>query len=186
MIYCRNYRSILPLTPSEMRAIWNRIEETPDGCWIWTGSLGTGGYGRIFLRGQYWQVHRLLYEILVGPVPLDRVLHHECRNEACCNPEHLDPVTHGENVTAGLVNGRSSPRRIRKYCRKGHELSEENVVMRRDHGKLVRVCRACEAAAYLRKNERRRLRRAATAALRSSARTSSHRQGRDATVAVTA
>jgi len=162
MIYCRNYRSIFPLTPSEFRRLANQIEEQPGGCWLWTGSAGVSGYGRICLRGSLWQVHRIIYELFVGPVPEGLVLHHRCRNKRCCNPAHLKAVTQAENIALdALANAETKPKCLKTWCRNGHELSEDNVRWRTRRGKRMRVCLACEAAANVRRNTRRRLKRAA-------------------------
>jgi hypothetical protein len=178
VIYSRNYRSIFPLTPSELRRLASQIEESPDGCWTWIGCLSPGGYGRIALRGALWQVHRIVYELFVGPVPEGRVLHHRCRNKRCCNPAHLDPVTQGENLALdGALCVRTQVRKLKTWCRNGHEVSDDNTRYRTVKGKRIRVCLACEAAAHARRNECRRLKRAAAAALRSSAGDASQPQG---------
>jgi hypothetical protein len=170
VIYSRNYRSIFPLTPSELRRLASQIEESPDGCWTWIGSVGARDYGRIQLRGALWLVHKLVYELFVGPVPEGCVLHHKCRNKRCCNPAHLQPVTQAENLSLDfLISPRNRPRTLRTWCKNGHELTDGNVRWRTVHGKRWRVCRLCEAAAQARRNERRRLKRAAAAALHASA-----------------
>jgi len=167
MIRMRNYRSIFPLTPRELRKLALNIEESHNGCWNWTGYLGPGGYGRVWLRNAEWQVHKMIYELLVGPIPAGCILHHRCKNRRCCNPAHLKVVTQAEHLEIDPVHHvrRPRPEPSVPRCRKGHELTDANVLLRRDHGKLVRSCRACAEAALRRKNERRRLRRAA---LRSS------------------
>ena len=45
--------------------------------------------------------HRVYYERHVGPVPEGLELDHLCRNPGCVNPEHLEPVTHAENIRRG-------------------------------------------------------------------------------------
>lgn len=165
MIRMRDYRSIFPLTPREMRNLVLHIEESANGCWPWTGYLGSGGYGRVWLRGAKWQTHKMIYELLIGPIPPGCILHHRCHNKRCCNPAHLKVVTQAEHLEIDPVHRvrRPRPEPPTPRCRKGHELTDANVLLRRDHGKLVRCCRACADAALRRKNQRRRLRRATQA-----------------------
>jgi hypothetical protein len=70
-------------------------------CWEWTGSLMTDGYGQKCHGGRYVAAHRLVYEALVGPVPEGLELDHLCGNPSCVNPDHLEPVTHQENMRRG-------------------------------------------------------------------------------------
>ena len=46
--------------------------------------------------------HRLVYERVVGPLPIGSVVHHACANRLCVRPEHLQAVTHHENVAEML------------------------------------------------------------------------------------
>jgi len=70
-----------------------------DDCWTWTGPTTAGGYG-LFRTEQGWvQVaHRAAFEHYVGPVPKGLHLDHLCRNRACVNPAHLEPVTASVNM----------------------------------------------------------------------------------------
>src|SRR6185437_7213018 len=70
-------------------------------CWLWTGTITKEGYGRISYQSRDWYVHRLMYSILVEPVPEGLVIDHLCRVPACFNPEHLEPVTQAENFARG-------------------------------------------------------------------------------------
>jgi hypothetical protein len=178
MIRCRDYRSIFPLTLPEARRLLATIKRSPEGCWLWTGYMGTDGYGQICMRGAKWQAHRMIYELMVGPVPPDCVLHHRCHNKRCCNPAHLEPATLSLHIELDDVHreGRR-PEPPQAFCRRGHELTQDNVLLRRDHGKLIRFCRTCWEAGSRRRNQNRRRRRAAAAALRSSADASSQSHG---------
>lgn len=80
---------------------WSKIQRQPDGCWLWTGGISSNGYGTWTLGGATNSAHRLLYTLLVGPVPIGLDLDHLCRNRLCVNPSHLEPVTRRENLLRG-------------------------------------------------------------------------------------
>src|SRR3990167_6510962 len=75
-----------------------------DDCWEWQGAQNGAGYGQAWDGSRNRAAHRVMYEQLVGPVPIGFELDHLCRNKACCNPKHLEVVTHQENIL------RSNPR----------------------------------------------------------------------------
>lgn len=82
------------------------IEE--NGCWTWTGSTHPLGYGYCSIRieGEVHTVraHRLAWMLAVGPIPDGLSVDHLCENKICCNPDHLEPVTHQENVRRSVVS----------------------------------------------------------------------------------
>jgi hypothetical protein len=82
-----------------------------DGCLEFQGTLNERGYGQI-RDGKMRMAHVVAFESKYGPVPAGRELDHKCRNRACCNPDHLEPVTHQENVRRGLA-GQDWPSRPR-------------------------------------------------------------------------
>lgn len=88
---------------SDLSRIKQRIVvDENSGCWLWQGATN-GGYGRAkFTDGQKY-VHKKAYELIVGPVPDGLFLDHLCRVRNCCNPKHLEPVTHQENIKRGLA-----------------------------------------------------------------------------------
>ena len=85
-------------------------------CWIWIKATDDRGYGRIAHRGRNVRAHRLYYETLKGPVPPGLELDHLCRNPACVNPDHLDPVTHRVNVRRG-GKSKLSTEEVKMICR---------------------------------------------------------------------
>lgn len=119
-----------------------------DGCWLWHAGLNDAGYGQINSggsRGRPLRAHRVLYELLVGPIPDGLVIDHLCRNRACVNPSHMEPVTRGENVRRG-VGGELSRQRLasQTHCKRGHEFTPENThIGRLTSGYPCRVCRTC-------------------------------------------
>lgn len=85
---------------------WARVAKGDStDCWLWTGALYWTGYGQFpGSMGKTATAHRWGYERYIGPVPADLELDHLCRNRACVRFDHLEPVTHGENVRrSGVV-----------------------------------------------------------------------------------
>lgn len=72
------------------------------GCWIWRGgNSGTGrggGYPRMSLDGATVATHRASWINENGMIPPRKQVDHKCRTRACVNPNHLELVTHRENM----------------------------------------------------------------------------------------
>ncbi len=80
-----------------------------EGCWTWRGGVISKGYGVLSLhhgRKITRRAHRFAYELLIGPIPANHQLDHECENKLCCNPAHLAPVTAREHVRRTLERRR--------------------------------------------------------------------------------
>jgi hypothetical protein len=73
----------------EERLLRRIVKQENDGCWIWTGSRTSAGYGNIEARGKSYRAHRLAYKFWVGPIPRGHWVLRRCHNPLCCNPEHL-------------------------------------------------------------------------------------------------
>lgn len=80
--------------PTLPERFWSKVERSPDGCWLWTGSINQHGYGRDGKR----LAHRVVWEALRGPVANGLELDHLCKARRCVNPEHIEAVTHAENL----------------------------------------------------------------------------------------
>ena len=118
--------------------LFNKIRKKP-GCWEWKAHISQAGYGQLKGRGKkVVYAHRAVYEMLVGPIPKGLTIDHLCRNRACVNPNHMEPVTSVENVMRGqgpfAVNARKT------HCKRGHEFTGDNTYRSRKG----RECRKCK------------------------------------------
>lgn len=121
---------------------WDKVRQQGE-CWQWLAYIHPGGYGRFRVGRRVVQAHRWAYECLVGPIPGGLEIDHLCRNRACVNQDHLEPVTHEENVRRGelyLVSG------AKTHCPQRHEYTPENTYVR-PNGK--RQCLPCKRAQLL-------------------------------------
>ncbi len=134
--------------------ILNKIELEPNsGCWLWTATTTPKGYGRVWWESNLMRAHRLVYELLIGPIPDGLQIDHLCRVRHCVNPEHLEPVTHAENVRRG-ESGKYL--KDKTHCPHGHEYSESNTYVSKNGARHCRECRRGARAAYLRRRAKAR------------------------------
>jgi hypothetical protein len=132
----------------------SRIEFVADGCWLWTGSLSPTGYGeRIRRSGNRQAPHRVVYELMVGPIPEGLVIDHLCRVRNCVNPAHLEPVTQRENTMRSPI-APAAVNAAAQQCRRGHPFDEANTYVDPNG---YRGCRACRTAAARAHKERTRV-----------------------------
>lgn len=127
------------MTPIDIKMHAKLFDDEDNGCAYWTGNVDRLGYGHSpspRLAGQAL-AHRWFYERYKGPIPEGLEIDHLCRHRACCNPNHLEAVTHQENCSRAL---RQKHRKT--HCKRGHDLTGDNGVYR-SNGK--RVCKLCHA-----------------------------------------
>lgn len=138
--------------------LFARVEVT-DGCWYWKGPTSGGGYGKISVNREGRVVHRVCYELLVGPIPENLVLDHICRVKHCVNPSHLRAVDSRTNSVENSV----SPMAVnaaKTHCVNGHELSGDNVKhesgVYKGWAYTRRHCLACRRLADRKRRARKR------------------------------
>ena len=121
------------------------IPEPNSGCWLWMGCLCPDGYGKVYAKRELpgeSLAHRASYKLFVGPIPDGCEIDHRCNVRSCINPEHLRAISHADNVRRSdhkknSYNGRKT------HCKRGHELSGDNLVIWTYGGQRSRQCRTC-------------------------------------------
>lgn len=116
-----------------------RVDKSPSGHWMWTGSTASQGrYGVFFKGGKNMPAHRAAWEIWQGAIPEGHVIDHLCRQTLCVRPEHLEPKTQQMNILAGTAPAALNA--AKTHCHKGHAFTIDNTRVT-PGGR--RVCRAC-------------------------------------------
>lgn len=85
--------------------------DTATDCWIWPKL--NDGYPVLRVRGRDLPLHRAVLEMKHDAPLGSQAAHHACANTACVNPDHLQPVTHRENI-AEMLSRQSYLARIRE------------------------------------------------------------------------
>jgi len=121
---------------------WEKVDvRGDDECWEWKAAKSKG-YGRIGGKNNtYIEAHRLAYMLVKGDIPKGYDLDHLCKNHGCVNPNHLEAVTHKENLLRG--NGWAGVNAQKTHCPRGHEYDKvcKNVTY------LMRRCSICHKEA---------------------------------------
>lgn len=114
-----------------------------NGCLVWTGATTSNGYGKIWIAGKWMRAHRFSYQAFIGEVPEGLELDHLCRNRRCCDPLHVEPVTHQENLRRGARPGRKLGKRLSptSSCAQGHARIDENMYVSKNGKRRCWICK---------------------------------------------
>lgn len=113
-----------------------------EDCWLYARVVDKRGYGTISVwlkdekRMTTCCAHRVMYENMVGAIPEGLELNHLCEVKTCINPDHLEAITHKQNMWYSQPFGDNR-------CKRGHELTEDNVYTWYKNTSLHRQCRKC-------------------------------------------
>lgn len=138
--------------PTVEERFWEKMDKS-GGCWLWTASTSTSGYGHFRYQGKIREAHLVSYMLCVGPIPEGKQLDHTCHtndrtctggvgclHRRCVNPDHLEPVTSLENSQRGNSGAHL---RSRTQCPQGHEYTEANTYYAKRANGYNRMCREC-------------------------------------------
>lgn len=128
------------------------------GCWEWVGSLKKRLYGGLWHPTEKRMVyaHIYFYQQKHGPIPEGLELDHLCRNPTCVNPDHLEPVTHAENMRRG--SGWAGQKVRQTHCKRGHPLEPGNLLPpdpsnpQHAHHRRCLICARANRKYHYRKN----------------------------------
>ena len=120
------------------------------GCWLWRGAL-IRGYGRVRWphggkSARQVMAHRAVFMASGRSIPDGLTLDHLCRNPACVNPDHLEPVTSWENTLRSPIHFAAVNAR-KTECPRGHLLLGSNLYVKPDGRRVCKACRYASKAA---------------------------------------
>lgn len=139
---------LYPLDEVSLERFKSKYEVSEEGCWVWKSPSKRTGYGGFF-HGKTVRAHRVAYKHYKGEIPRGLEIDHLCRNKACVNPDHLEAVTHTENVRRASVY-------LLTTCKQGHELSPENTRIATSGQRVCKVCARGWNSAYKQRERAKR------------------------------
>lgn len=143
------------LTEKAIQRFHAKTEVQADGCILWTGTQTPQSYGFFWIGGYARPAHRVAWMIQHRrDIPPDADIDHLCRVHDCVNPDHLEAVTHWENMRRGVspVTGTLNGLATDGTCARGHDLSLPGAWR---HNAKGRYCSACHLAKVREGRERR-------------------------------
>lgn len=126
------FQPIPEVTMQNLRHLWRHVKQEGD-CWIWTGAV-RNTYPLCSLGGRAYTAHRVFFHAFKAPIPEGMTVDHSCNKRTCVNPDHLAPMTLGDNVRKAIKLD---------YCKRGHPLADPNLYYNTWRGKVRRRCLTC-------------------------------------------
>ena len=97
-----------PAPRDERERFLEKVSPEPNtGCWLWTSTKGTGGYGAFWFRRRTRLAPRVALLLFRNiDVPRGVSVCHHCDQPACVNPDHLFVGTALDNIRDMELKGR--------------------------------------------------------------------------------
>lgn len=124
----------IDLSAEQIEKFWRRVDvRGPDECWPWR-TAKPGEYGIFSLNGGGMRIaSRVALQISIGPLPSDILACHRCDNPPCCNPAHLFPGTHEQNMQDMVSKGRAKRKHKRHPVAALGDTQEQNPEPRQEN-----------------------------------------------------
>lgn len=145
----------MPVSAADAERFDAKVIPTDAGCWEWQAAHTPQGYGVFWYAGALRRAHRLSYARHVGPIPRGLDLDHLCRNPKCVKPDHLEPVTRGENVMRGT--NPIAANSAKTNCPQGHPYSLGNTIVKASGARECRECKYTANRERARRKQRERI-----------------------------
>lgn len=97
----------MPPKSDPIPRFWSKIRKS-DGCWEWTASTYTTGYGVFCPNQNKVPAHRYMWELINGPIPDGLWVLHDCDNRLCVRPDHLHLGTRRDNIDEAVERKRTA------------------------------------------------------------------------------
>lgn len=126
------------LNKAPIERFFDKVEITTS-CWLWHGTVSRSGYGSFSIRNRDGRSHRFTYELFIGPLPSGLEIDHLCKVRNCVNPEHLEAVSHRENLLRG--SGIAAINSQKTACVHGHEYNDMSTYTNSLGERRCRICK---------------------------------------------
>lgn len=133
---------------SSVSRFWAKVQKT-DHCWLWVAGTSKG-YGMFYCDGKVQVAHLWIWEQVNGPVPegleLDHASSKGCTSRNCVRLDHLEPVTHKENMLRG--KGFASMNAQKTHCPKGHSYTGNNLYVNLNGWRSCKICKRADVRRF--------------------------------------
>jgi hypothetical protein len=138
-------RIVLCKSDRLLELISQKFDVDDSGCWLWNRALTPKGYARYTFRDGWNQYSKsvpwLVHELVIGEVADDEEVDHLCKVRHCINPDHLEAVTHLENLRRADIFDVAQLHRNKECCPQGHEYNGDNLYVAPNGHRGCKECR---------------------------------------------